>query len=339
MKDYFEIIKNWSEKDSTIALARVIKTWGSSPRPVGSIMLINSEGKMAGSVSGGCVEGAVVKRAQQIIDEKKDEKLSYGISDDDAWSVGLSCGGSIQVFVQSIDFSQGVWKKLLINTENNKSSILISSLNDGNNTNTLIEENGEIIGDPISDEITLEAKNAYIERTNKTITYGDNTYFINVFPRKPTLLIIGAAHITVDLVTLGNLFGFETVVIDPRGYFAQNTTFQDAPSQLLEKYPSEVLHDFPLDAYTFCAILSHDPKIDDNALEILLPSKVGYIGALGSKKTHEKRTKRLQEKGISMDLINRIKAPIGMNIHAKSAKEIALAVMGQIIAAKNEFLN
>ncbi|MDH5476592.1 MAG: XdhC family protein [Cyclobacteriaceae bacterium] len=338
MKDFFEIIKKWSEKDNSIALARVIKTWGSSPRPVGSAMLINADGKMAGSVSGGCVEGAVVKHSMKLIDEDKDEKLSYGVSDDDAWSVGLSCGGSIQVFVQSIDFSKGVWKILLENIENNRSSILISTLNDGKNTNTLVEENGDVVGDTIAEDIIVEAKNAYDERSNKTITHGDVTYFIQVFPRKPILMIIGAAHITVDLVTLGNLYGFETVVIDPRGYFAQNTTFQDAPSQLIEEYPSEVLNNFPLDAYTFCAILSHDPKIDDNALEILLPSKVGYIGALGSRKTHEKRIKRLQEKGLSIDQINRIKAPIGMNIHAKSAKEIALAVMGQIIEAKNEFL-
>lgn len=338
MKDYFEIIKNWSEKGNSIALARVIKTWGSSPRPVGSVMLINTEGKMAGSVSGGCVEGAVVKHSKKLLDEGADEKLSYGVSDDDAWSVGLSCGGSLQVFIQSIDFSQGIWKTLLKNTENNKSSILISTLNDGKNTNTLLEENGKVTGDTVAEDVIIEAKNAYDERTNKTISHGDVTYFIQVFPRKPILMIIGAAHITVDLVTLGNLYGFETVVIDPRGYFAQNTTFQDSPSQLLEAYPSEVLSNFPLDAYTFCAILSHDPKIDDNALEILLPSKVGYIGALGSRKTHEKRIKRLQEKGIPADLINRIKAPIGMNIHAKSAKEIALAVMGQIIEAKNEFL-
>jgi len=339
MKDYLEIIKNWSEKSSSISLVRVIKTWGSSPRPVGSVMLINAEGKMAGSVSGGCVEGAVAKEARKVLNQGEDAKLSYGVSDDEAWTVGLSCGGSIQVFVQSVDFSQGVWKNLLENIENNKSSILISTLNDGENTNTLIEESGEVIGDRVAEEVIVEAKKTYDERTHKTIEHDNKTYFIQIFPRRSILMIIGAAHITVDLVTLGNLYDFETIVIDPRGYFAHNTTFNNPPSQLLEAYPSEVLNKFPLDAFTFCAILSHDPKIDDNALEVLLQSKVAYIGALGSKKTHQKRIKRLQEKGVSADQIDRIKAPIGMPIYAKSAKEIALSVMGQIIEAKNEFLN
>ena len=127
------------------------------------------------------------------------------------------------------------------------------------------------------------------------------------------------------------------MVIDPRGYFAQNTVFDIAPTKILEAYPSEVLHQFKLDTYTFCTILSHDSKIDDNALEILLPSKVGYIGALGSKKTHDKRVARLLQKGISKELISKIQAPIGVSINAQSAQEIALAIMGQIIQFKNQY--
>ena len=150
-------------------------------------------------------------------------------------------------------------------------------------------------------------------------------------------MIVGAAHITADLVELGHFFGFRTIVIDPRGAFAQKTQFQVPPDQLIEAYPSEVLEGFPLDAYTFCAVLSHDPKIDDNALEILLPSDVAYIGALGSRKTHAKRVQRLTERGISDELINRIQSPIGVDIHAKSAREIALSVMGAIVAVKNEY--
>jgi len=339
MFENIENIDEWVKNGKSVALARVIKTWGSSPRPVGSVMLVNEDKKMLGSVSGGCVEGAVVKKAIELIESKKALRLSYGVSDEDAWSVGLSCGGSIQVYLQYIDFSKDeLWEQLLQNSRQNKSSILISTLEDGQNKNTLINQDGSILGNDLPEEVKEYAWKAYDERTHKTITHNDVEYFIHVFPRKNLLLIIGAAHITVDLVSLANQFGFETVVIDPRGYFAKNTTFPDPPSQLLEAYPSEVLDQFPLDAYTFCAILSHDPKIDDNALEILLPSKVGYIGALGSKKNHLKRTNRLLEKGISQDLIDKISAPIGMSINAKSAKEIALAILAQIIEAKNRHL-
>ena len=338
MTEYADILQKWLQSDQSVAVARVVKTWGSSPRPVGSVMLVNPAGKMAGSVSGGCVEGAVVKQAKRALEENTSVKLDYGVSDEEAWSVGLSCGGNIQVFLQPATFSEGsVWSRLLANAQENKASTLISSLEDGNSTNTLLDEDGQVWGDELEEEVLAEAKDAYTKRTHKTVTHEGKDYFIQIFPRKSLLLIIGAAHITVDLVALGNQFGFETVVIDPRGYFAENTTFTDPPSQLLQNYPSEVLNRFPLDAYTFCAILSHDPKIDDNALEILLPSEVGYIGALGSKKTHAKRTNRLLEKGVDQSLIDRIHAPIGVNINAKSAKEIALSIISQIIEVKNQF--
>ncbi len=339
MQNYFEEIKKWRSDDKKIAIARVIKTWGSSPRPVGSFMLVNEEGKMAGSVSGGCVEGSVVKKSLEILDPGTATKLAFGVSDEDAWSVGLSCGGSIQVFLESFDLSPGsIWATIMDCMEKNESCTLITTLEEGENSSLLIKTDGSEIGASMPEAIKDEASKAFTQRANATIEHEGLSYFIQVFPRKPTLLIIGAAHITVDLVSLGNSFGFETVVIDPRGYFAQNTVFPDAPAQLLEAYPSEVLDQFTLDPYTFCAILSHDPKIDDNALEILLPSEVAYIGALGSKKTHVKRTARLLEKGIDQMLIDKIHAPIGVSIHAKSAREIALSIISQIIEVKNQHI-
>jgi xanthine dehydrogenase accessory factor len=248
----------------------------------------------------------------------------------------LSCGGSIEVYLQAVDFSSNtVWHFLLKNRQSNQSCLLISDLN--KNENWLIEENGSVTGTPLPPILIKEAQVALEERSHKTLTFEGRSYFIQVFPRKPTLLIIGVAHIAVDLVSTAYMHDFETIVIDPRGYFAKNMYFDTEPTQIFEAYPSEVLHQLKLDSYTFCAILSHDPKIDDNALEILLPSKVAYIGALGSKKTHQKRIDRLTKKGISQDLISKIQAPIGVPIHAKSAKEIALAIMSEIIKFKNQY--
>jgi xanthine dehydrogenase accessory factor len=337
MHDLINDLQNWTQLNENITVARVIQTWGSSPRPTGSTMLINAEGKLSGSVSGGCVEGAVVKAANNLTEEDSSKRLKFGVSDEEAWTVGLSCGGSIQVFIQSADFvNDPVWSTLKNNVEANKSSILITSLEDGRSSNTLITEDQKVIGDQLSENLIAQSNEAYSLRTHRTVDEDGRTYFIQIYPRKSLLLVIGAAHITVDLVALGNMFGFETVVIDPRGYFAQNISFTSAPSQILEAYPSEILHQFPLDAYTFCAILSHDPKIDDNALDILLPANVGYIGALGSKKTHAKRTARLLEKGVSQQLLDQIHAPIGLHIHAKSAREIALSIISQIIEVKNK---
>lgn len=339
MKEFQEFISANQNQKKSISLARVIKTWGSAPRPAGSVMLVNSTGEMAGSVSGGCVEGAVVKASQEVLDKGIAKKLDYGVSDEDAWSVGLSCGGSIQVFAQPFwSDDDPIWKGLQDSFNTNSGCVLVTKLVDGVHEDSLWMEDGNLIGADLSKELTNKAKEAFDKRINFSEEVGSDTYFFQVFPRKSQLLIVGAAHITVDLVRLGHLYDFETIVIDPRGYFADNTVFAQAPDQLLKKYPSEVLGDIKLDAYTYAAILSHDPKIDDNALQVLLKSDVAYIGALGSRKTHEKRKARLRESGISEEEISRIKAPIGLPINAKSAKEIAFAVMGEILQAKNQFL-
>lgn len=333
------IIEKWLKNGDKLALARVIQTWGSSPRPVGSMMWINQNGNIAGSVSGGCVETSVVKASKEVIEKNQSAVLSFGVSDEDAWSVGLSCGGKLSVILQPVESANTpVWDELIDSIKTNRSTILVSSLSEGNNMITLIRDDGSQVGEVISEEVLIEAKRAYNERVHRTVAVQDTEYFIQIFPKKPQLIIIGAAHITVDLVSLAKQFGFETIVIDPRGFFTKNMVFRDEPDQMFELYPSEVLSEFSLDAYTFCAILSHDPKIDDNALEILLKSDVAYIGALGSRKTHDKRIARLTEKGMTQEMIDRINAPIGVDINARTANEIALAIISQIIEVKNAFI-
>ena len=340
MKDLLSQIIEWRAQEKPFALARVIKTWGSAPRPTGSAMLISDKMEMVGSVSGGCVEGAVLKEAKAVLENKTGKKLHYGVSDDEAWSVGLSCGGKIQVYLQYFGkegkaTKDTCWQKLIDKLQANKSCILVTLLKDGENQNTLLTPDGDSVGASIPEEVKAAALSAFEKRTHDSVFVDDQTYFINIFPRKSQILIIGSAHITTALVQLANMYDFEPIVIDPRAVFAKNTQFKDQPNQIIEKYPSEVLGDFKLDAYTYAVILSHDPKIDDNALQILLPSEVAYIGALGSRKTHAKRVARLQEAGFTEEQIARIEAPIGLNIGAVGAKEIALGIMGSIIKAKN----
>lgn len=331
----------WTRENKSFAVARVIQTWGSSPRPIGSALIISEDMEMAGSVSGGCVEGAVLKEAKQIIKDKTAKTLSYGVSDDEAWSVGLTCGGRIQVYLQAWPVvgspEAKEWNLLRQYVNDGKGCVLITELIDGSGGSTLLTEEGTH-GSSLPEEVKSKAHEAYLHRAHSSITWGDSQYFIHVFPPKSRLLIIGAAHITADLVQLAKLYDFETIVIDPRGAFANRTQFPVAPDRIMEKYPSEVLNDLRLDVYTYAVILSHDPKIDDNALQILLRSSVAYIGALGSRKTHEKRITRLTQAGFSDEELKRIESPIGMDIHALGAREIALSIMGSIIKAKNLFV-
>ena len=342
MKDLLPTINNWVNEPKPFAIATVIQTWGSSPRPVGSTMLVSKDMEMAGSVSGGCVEGAVVKAALPLIEQGIGQRLSYGITDEDAWAVGLSCGGSMQVFAERFLAFDGrptekaAWEQLQKCLQNNEPCVLLTKIADGQGAHSLLSPDGNVAGQPISEGLKAEGLRAYKER--KTQVIETDNYFAHVFPRKSQMLIIGAAHITVDLVKLAGMYDFETVVIDPRGVFANKTQFTSPPDRLFEHYPSEVLPDFALDAYTYAVILSHDPKIDDNALHILLKSDVAYIGALGSRKTHAKRLARLQAAGFSEEEIARVHAPIGVDIKAKTPAEIALSVMGEIISVKNAFL-
>lgn len=344
MLDIYPEIKNWVEKGKPFAWARVIRTWGSSPRPIGSVLAISEDMEMAGSVSGGCVEGAVLKEAMDILKTGNPQRLKFGVSDEEAWAVGLSCGGAIHVFTERFmafdenQAEQQIWKELDQAISNNQGCILATALFGEANAHLLVYPNGNTSGEKDNPTLVEAALKAYRERKNEVVELEDGSYFLHIFPPKAQLLIVGAAHITTDLVGLGNLYDFETVVIDPRGIFANKTQFPTPPHQLLEDWPAEVLPQFNLDEYTFAVLLTHDPKIDDQALHLLLRSNVAYIGALGSRRTHEKRVRRLSDAGFTEAEIARIHGPVGVDINAKRPKEIALSIMGEIIKVQNAFL-
>lgn len=344
MLELLDQVNHWVTANKPFVMATVIETWGSSPRPVGSALIVNEDMEMAGSVSGGCVEGAVVKEAMRILSNNEVATLPFGVRDEDAWSVGLSCGGKMKVFAEKfLAFSnriseKEVWEEWYNCLINNRGCVLLSSMEKGVGNHFLVLDNGDTLGGAIPDELLGLAQKAFRERKSQIVEASENSYFAWVFPRKSQLIIVGAAHITKDLITLGNMYDFETIVIDPRGIFAEKTQFPNPPHQLHVKWPAEVLESFALDNYAYAVLLTHDPKIDDQALEILLRSDIGYIGALGSKKTHEKRVARLEKAGFSPEIIGRIHAPIGVDINAKRPKEIALSIMGEIIKKANEFL-
>jgi len=326
-KDVFD---KWQKANHKIAIARVVRTWRSSPRPAGSALLVNEAGEMMGSVSGGCVEKAVVSKALKVIDTGKPELVKYGVADEDAWEVGLSCGGALSVYISPF-FEEHDWDIIETCNKENKGLVILTKL-DETGDNLFIDPSVE---NSHSEALNEQMKSFYLKNENGIIEEDGATYFCHVFPPLNQMVLIGSAHITVEMIELAKKFGFETIVIDPRDTFAKKTSYHIEPDQLHVKWPQEILNDFKLDHSTYAVILSHDPKIDDEALKILLKSDVRYIGALGSKRTHAKRVARLQEYGFSEEEIAKIHAPIGVPINALLPKEIALSVMAEVISAKN----
>lgn len=339
MREYISEIDRWLANGKPFSTATVINTWGSAPRPVGTMMFVGPELEMLGSVSGGCVEGVVLKEADETSSGSTIKNLKFGVSDNDAWSVGLTCGGTIEIFLeQFLAFdSPSIWESLRNNLLENKSCVLVSKLSGEKGQHFLIYPDGSSLAETPSELITL-AQKAYQERKSQSAEVLGEKWFFRVFPKKHQLFIIGAAHAAAELVHLAKYFDFDTIVIDPRGTFAQNTHFPTAPDKLYEDYPAEVLPEYELDEYTFAVVMAHDPKIDDQALHLLLRSKVAYIGALSSKGSNEKRHERLIAAGFTEEEFKRIHAPVGISIKSKTAAEIALSILAQMIFVKNQFL-
>jgi xanthine dehydrogenase accessory factor len=296
-------------------------------------MMVTPDGTMIGSVSGGCVEASVVREAMELLQTKGDPKhLTYGVTNEDAWTVGLSCGGKIDIWLERVSDSP-IWQDAVRMIRSNLGFILVTGLEQKINQKG-IYTNGALEGIEPTDSLPADCQQAY-EHHRTQVAGG---YFLNVFPAKSRLIIIGAAHVSLDLINLAKLYNFETLVIDPRGIFTDERRFSAKPDQMYTDWPAEVLPSLKLDADTYVVVLTHDPKIDDQALQIVLASKVAYVGALGSSKTHAKRVARLQQSGVSSEQIDRIHGPVGVNINARQPSEIALSIMAEIIATKNKYL-
>lgn len=339
MRENITEIDRWLSEGKAFCTATVVKTWGSAPRPVGAMLLIGPEGEMLGSVSGGCVEGAILREARGISPETPAKYLKYGVSDDDAWAVGLSCGGTIEVFLErfaALD-NPAIWQVLRDCLTHNKGCILLSRISGPGSAHLLVLPDGQTAGPLPPGTLVEHALRAYRERKSQVVEHGAERWFAQVFPHKLRLIITGATHATAELVQLAQYFDFETIVIDPRSAFVQNTHFHAPPDRLLEAYPAEVLAEYEPDEYTFAVAMAHDPKIDDQLLHLLLPTRAAYIGALSGKRSQEQRRERLRNAGFSDEAIQRIHAPVGLPIKSKDAREIALSIVAQMIAVKNQY--
>lgn len=306
MREVLDELREWTKAGEEIALATVVETWGSSPRPLGSKMVVTRSGKMAGSVSNGCIEGAVFEEAQKVLKAGKAKVAAFGVADDVAFEVGLACGGHIEVFVQPLG---PVHERLIEMLQRNVPATL--------RTNLVTGEAELVEGAPSGSELARR----------------DGDVFVEPFRRPAHLIIIGAIHIAIPLHRLAKLMGYRVTLVDARAKFATRERFPEA-DELIVAWPDEAMARLEIDNSSYVVILTHDPKFDLPALRSVLGKQAGYIGAIGSRKTNQNRFDALRAEGFTEDQIARVHGPIGLDLGGRGAEETALGILAEITATR-----
>lgn len=289
-KHIWQTIHDWDAEGRKMALATVVKTWGSSPRPVGSHLVIDADGHMEGSVSGGCVDGVVVTSAHDCIENGKGELLEFEVATDQAWEVGLSCGGEVHILVEPL---VGIA---------DKASYLLD-------------------GDPNQ-----------IKKLTSETEMSEGEFFIHEYKPALKMIVVGAVHISQALVRMAQTLDIDVTLVDPRTAYASEERFPGI--KFITDWPDEALEKIGINSSTAIVTLSHDPKLDDPALEIAMRSNAFYIAALGSRKTQKQRRERLREKGFADAELARIHGPAGLDIGALEPAEIALSILGELVSIR-----
>lgn len=309
-------------------MATVVRTWGSSPRPVGSHLVVDDSGRFAGSVSGGCVEGAVVEEAHRVIADGKPRLLEFGISDAQAWEVGLTCGGQIRVYLQNLD--RVAWLAALNQAcTTRRTAAVVTRLSDGIHA---YWEEGRYHG---ALELPMVVQRELVQRIatqSSGVLDSEEDLFLRVYSPPARLLVVGAAHIAQALAPMAALAGLDVTVIDPRSAFASNARFPGLV--LCTDWPDKAMAELQPDSMTAVVALAHDPKIDDPALIAALDSSAFYVGALGSRRTHMKRLDRLREKGIEEIALTRIHSPVGLDLGGRQPAEIAVSILAEVLRTR-----
>ncbi|MBU6299193.1 MAG: XdhC family protein [Alphaproteobacteria bacterium] len=320
--DVPDIAAQWLAEGRTVALGTVMKTWGSAPRQAGSQIAVRDDGAFAGSVSGGCVEGVVVEQARAAMEDGRVRKLEFGVADETAWSVGLACGGRIEIFVEPIagPRSRDIFAAIKAAKQARRSVVRAVDVLTGED---------RLIG-AATDGCALDKAALEAIRTDRSgcIEIEGRSWLLVVFNPPVDLAIVGAVHVAQSLAKMAAQCGHDVRVIDPRTSFAMEARFPGIG--LSHEWPEEALAKRPPGLRSALVALSHDPKLDDPALSAALASPAFYIGALGSKRTHAIRLERLKAHGFSDDALARIHGPVGLVIGAKTPAEIAVSILAQI---------
>jgi len=354
MRELLETIEAWEREGVSISRAVVIRTFGSSPRREGATMIRAGDGRISGSVSGGCVEGATAEHMEQAETTGEQRVVRFGISDSDAWDVGLACGGTIDVLVQPIVPWPALEALGVTLYDRSAGRAIVTVLPQGSPGAGLgasavgpsaplappltVHEDGRLEGslnDAEADVALVENGRAAISSgTSMVVELVGQQLFVEAFPVRPRLVIVGAVEVAVALVRLGREVGYETVLIDGRPAFASRERFPDV-DQLLIGWPDELADEVELGPGDAVAVLSHDPKFDDPAIREALVRGCRYVGAIGSRKTQRARRERLLAAGLSEAQLDQLHGPIGLDLGGREPAETALAIMSEIVAARH----
>ena len=316
--------------------AVVTSVWGSAPRPEGSSMLATADGVMAGSVSGGCVEGATAAEIGEAIGRGTPKLVTFGVSHERAWEVGLACGGTIKVLVQPKVPEQ------VLAAARGPGGEVIATVIDGPaaGSSARILEDGRVegrLGDLPMAPVRDAARQALRREASTTLDVetgaGAASVFLEVFPRQPRLVVFGGVHIAVALVPLAKALGYRTIVADGRPAFLTRERFPEA-GELILAWPEQAFAQIGLDASCYVCILSHDPKFDEPALLAALRSPARYIGAIGSRKTQAERRAWLKSSGFTEEEVARVHGPIGLELGGRQPAETALAILAEMTAVR-----
>ena len=331
MKDVITEVTDWTSTGDRVALATVISVKRSAPRAPGSKMAVNEHGEIAGGVSGGCVEGAVVELAEQVMRGENPRLVHYGIADSEAWDVGLPCGGEIDVWVQA--YQPGRFAELARTGGRAVEVTLLEGARPG--AKLLVEADGQRSGSLGAPELDDEAARVAGELLWTESSERRGALFFDVVAPAPRLILFGAVDIAAALCTLARATGWRPYVVDPRARFAAPGRFPDA-EEVLAAWPEEAFARLGgIDAATSVVVLTHDPKLDDAALTIALRSPARFVGAMGSRRAHATRRERLLAAGFSDEELDRLSAPLGLDLGAITREETALSILSEVVAARH----
>jgi xanthine dehydrogenase accessory factor len=342
VKDVLEVIDDWASSGRSVALATVVDTKRSAPQPAGTKMAVSDGGALVGAVSGGCVEGAVVQVAERILrGEEGPQLLDYGIADEDAWDVGLPCGGEISIWAELYrdDGPQAAFTETA--RRGGRAALVTAIAGVPEAGAKLLVVDGEpgavgTLGDPELDAAaTAAAEEAMWAEHSELLEEAGATLFVDAVAPPPRLIIFGAVDFAAQLAAFAKVAGWRAFVVDPRKRFATADRFPGA-ERVIAEWPEKAFAELDgIDRATSIAVLTHDPKLDDAVLTIALRSDAKYIGAMGSRRAQERRRARLLDAGLDDHDLERLAAPIGLDIGAATAAETALSILAEIIAVRH----
>jgi xanthine dehydrogenase accessory factor len=349
MQEVLETLAAWDSEGQRAGRAVVIRTFGSAPRPEGAVLIRADDGRIAGSVSGGCVEGAAAGEIERARADGHSRVIRYGISDEEAWDVGLACGGTIDVLVEPAVSpaaatgarDRGVAVATILPPDAPPSEFGRHEPGDGAPPEPAItiRADGTFDGSLGSAEadavLAATAAEALLRGTSRTLTIGDRQVFVEAFPTKPRLVIVGAVEVARSLAVYAKELGYEVVVVDGRASFATRERFpEDRVDRLVVGWPDEVAEEIGLGPDDAVAVLTHDVKFDEPAIVEALRRGCRYVGAVGSKKTQGDRRRRLREAGVTDAELDRLRGPVGLDLGGRNPAETALAIVAEVVAER-----